>query len=170
MYDHKGGVAGRPRWLGSAAGRQAELLAKVVRLGSRGAPTRGPCKHSLAAEHDVEGHAGGPHVRGFPGILLAEKHLRRDVRGSADGRVGGRLHDGALGVAEVGDPDMRLGVACRVQEDVLQLEIPVAHALSVAVVEARNDLLKVPPSVSLVETLRSNIGSRMSRYHAVRWG
>mmetsp|Transcript_13193 Transcript_13193/g.34156 ORF Transcript_13193/g.34156 Transcript_13193/m.34156 type:complete len:417 (+) Transcript_13193:105-1355(+) len=97
-----------------------------------------------AKEHGVQQHAARPHVRLLSAVLdAALEHLGRDVRRRANRGLGLGVQVRRLAVPKIADLHARRRfLPVRVQQCVLQLEVPVADSHAVAVLQPANELLE----------------------------
>lgn len=89
-------------------------------------------KGRLAGQHDEQDNAHGPVVT--LGGVTALEHLRCDVVGCTIGRIHHLVLTDALGETEIDQLDVRV-IILFVQEEVLRLNIPVANAVRMKIVQ-----------------------------------
>jgi hypothetical protein len=126
--------------LGQRVLRVHDLFVEVRRLGV--------LEGEVAAHHRVQHHARAPDVRADAVVLLAGNHFGCGIAGRTTGRLQQLVFLVHVTETEVDNLE-RLVV---VEQQVLRLEVTVAHAARVQVLDARNQLLVELARLLLLQT------------------
>mmetsp|Transcript_18577 Transcript_18577/g.59407 ORF Transcript_18577/g.59407 Transcript_18577/m.59407 type:complete len:374 (-) Transcript_18577:68-1189(-) len=113
---------------------------------------RGLVEREEARKEDVQNDAARPDVRQEAVVSVVSEHLRRNVVWRAASGVQQRARAEPLAAVQGREPKVRdLEHGVLVEEQILRLEVAVADALPVAVLDAADQLAKVGARGGLVE-------------------
>ena len=102
---------------------------------------RGPAEWKLAAKHGVEEDAGGPDIGRRPNVLLLHDDLGAHVRRCPTEHLQFDIAGGTAAKAKI---DELNAILLRLDNDILQLDVPMRHITRVKVHQRAEHLLNYP--------------------------